>query len=491
MTQNGKPDDRDGGFKSENQQYDFQKVYTEVKDRRCKVSNIEIRGLERTKIPIVERELARVYNASTLEEIQHLLLEAHSDLAGLDTFNAIQILVDQGARGKDSCSVVAHLEEKNWVTFHSGIYAQGMEGSTELSLRLINPTGHAEQLSISTEWGARPEMKNVSSSHSLELVKPRPFGKPVVFDARLHQLAHNREIWSSYVELLRGTTATVATEDGHHAVSLEASWRRLTDPSRCASHAVMRQLGDSLKTAVRHVYRSNTFDDMQFPRKGWGVRTDSEVAGLGFDPNLLRHVKQQVSMCFALPIASAGSLTFSIDTGIILPWGSGSWTHKESAISDRFFLGGLGAGALRGFAERGVGPSENRRHLDERASRSGSSSDRDVGTHNGRDALGGDLFCSVLAAFNFPLPFETAKAMGMHGHVFINGGSIVGLAGQRKSVGDCGREFGRSFRWSAGAGVVLPTNIGRLELNVCQILAKQQNDSARRGLQFGFTPPRG
>lgn len=40
-----------------------------------------------------------------------------------------------------------------------------------------------------------------------------------------------------------------------------------------------------------------------------------------------------------------------------------------------------------------------------------------------------------------------------------------------------------------GAGVVWPTAIGKLELNVCQVLARQPHDQARVGVQFGFVPP--
>lgn len=40
-----------------------------------------------------------------------------------------------------------------------------------------------------------------------------------------------------------------------------------------------------------------------------------------------------------------------------------------------------------------------------------------------------------------------------------------------------------------GAGIVWPTKIGKLELNLCQVLARQPFDQPRVGLQFGFMPP--
>lgn len=49
---------------------------------------------------------------------------------------------------------------------------------------------------------------------------------------------------------------------------------------------------------------------------------------------------------------SAGS-----EAGVMLPWGPG-WSQRSSAISDRFFLGGVGS--LRGFRTRSVGPTDVR-----------------------------------------------------------------------------------------------------------------------------------
>lgn len=42
----------------------------------------------------------------------------------------------------------------------------------------------------------------------------------------------------------------------------------------------------------------------------------------------------------------------------MLPWGPG-WHERSTAISDRFFLGGVGS--LRGFRTRSVGPTDARR----------------------------------------------------------------------------------------------------------------------------------
>jgi hypothetical protein len=47
-------------------------------------------------------------------------------------------------------------------------------------------------------------------------------------------------------------------------------------------------------------------------------------------------------------------------------------------------------------------------------------------------------------------------------------------------------EFGSSFRWSCGAGLLVPTPVGRFEANYCVVLSSQEHDRVRRGLQLGF-----
>lgn len=95
--------------------------------------------------------------------------------------------------------------------------------------------------------------------------------------------------------------------------------------------------------------------------------------------------------------------------------------------------------------------------------------------------------CSLMAALNFPLPSDAMRAVsqrvgwlqlgctfpwscpawsgwlltnttctlllftqaGIHGHVFVNGGNLVGLSGGgRSGLRSAWRDFSTSFRWS-------------------------------------------
>ncbi|PRW61285.1 Sorting and assembly machinery component 50 [Chlorella sorokiniana] len=460
-------------------EFDFEGAFERLAGAPCRVARVMLVGLERTKEAVVHPALRRVVQGRTLEEVRDRALEAYVELMGLDIFEAVDVVLEEG-KARGTCTVIARFQEKNLLRLHAGTYVQGTEGSVETSLNLTNPLGYAEQISVGAEYGSQS-----TNVYTLAVTKPKPWGAPLLADVRLHQLGHNYGQWSSFAELLRGGSVTLTSEDARHAVSYELGWRRLTDPSRTASRAVLAQLGDKLLSAVKYVHRADTFDDPSFPTQGWGYRAESQVAGLGPDANLLRFVKQHVMGKVAFPVGNGASLTFSAEAGLLLPWGTRS-LDAPTSISDRFFLGGLGAGTLRGFAQKGAGPSEPRRPSAE----AGSSSEASPRPALRRDALGGDLMCSLMAALNFPMPSDAMRAAGIHGHVFINGGNLVGLSGGgRAGLRSAWREFSTSFRWSIGAGIVWPTRIGKLELNLCQVLAQQPFDQPRRGLQFGFVPP--
>jgi hypothetical protein len=333
-------------------------------------------------------------------------------------------------------------------------------GTVEASASLINPLGHGERFAAKVEYGTQR-----SNNFSLVYSKPRRiFGYHASGDVRVHQVFHDCERWSSYTELLRGGAAGITrlvccklrtpmspthlncvlswlcSADGRNSLSYDLAWRRLADPSRLASHAVMNQLGDQLKSAVKHIFLDSTLDNPLFPTTGQAVRMETELSGLGPDSNLLRFVKQHVTGLVAFPVGDSAALTLSGEAGIMLPWGAGALARSTS-ISDRFYLGGIGS--LRGFQTKGVGPCAPRRSGSAVQSAGDGSPRPTVPTV---DSLGGDIVLGGAAALNFQLPNEALRSAGIYGQLFINGGSLAPLAGG--PVRDSLRQFSTSFRWS-------------------------------------------
>ena len=73
---------------------DFERTYAAVKDKRLKVEQIIINGLDRTKTYIVARELeAPLEEATSLEEIKDVLLEAHEHLQALGIFDGVEVII--------------------------------------------------------------------------------------------------------------------------------------------------------------------------------------------------------------------------------------------------------------------------------------------------------------------------------------------------------------------------------------------------------------
>uniref|UniRef100_A0A453FUS1 Bacterial surface antigen (D15) domain-containing protein n=1 Tax=Aegilops tauschii subsp. strangulata TaxID=200361 RepID=A0A453FUS1_AEGTS len=133
----------------------------------------------------------------------------------------------------------------------------------------------------------------------------------------------------------------------------------------------------------------------------------------------------------------------------------------SSPVPDRFYLGGLSSpvcslgviSSLLGFKTRGVGPSEPRRSVP---------GESDAAASTGRDYLGGDLAVSAFADLSFDLPLKLFRDNGIHGHAFLCAGNLAKLSeGEFKNFSF--PEFRRTFRSSAGVGIVFPTSLFRIE----------------------------
>ncbi|CAL5228989.1 g12227 [Coccomyxa viridis] len=462
---------------------EFEKIYEEVKDKKLVATNVLLSGNERTKAVIIARELQPLQQARSLDEIKDALLEIHDSLMSLDVFDAVEIIISDSDLGRpDTCTVLINCSEKGRFRLNTGTYVTGTEGSLEFSLGLTNNLGRAEDVTITAELGSQN-----STEFSVSIAKPRLQGTSVGSQFQVAQQSRCLQQYSSYTEDTRKTAVTLYSADGTHALTYELAWRHLHDPTRRASPQVRKQLGHNLKSSLQYVYRWVTLDDPYYPTEGYGLRSSTEVAGLGWDANLLRFARQQLQAQWCCALGSGVVFSVTGGLGVTVPWGE-AWRTRSTCISDRFFLGGV-SGDLRGFQFKGVGPCDFRRPRE--------NDNEEEGERLVKDRVGGDLLLSLLAQLRFPLPVPAMQAAGMYGHVFVNTGNLVQLTSQGDASGSPHpleqglKAFGRSFRWSAGAGIVWPTTIGKLELNLCKVLKADRHDkllSTGFGLQVGFSP---
>ena len=164
----------------------------------------------------------------------------------------------------------------------------------------------------------------------------------------------------------------------------------------------------------------------------------------------------------AIPLGFANAaLNLGLSGGLIIPWGEDFCT-RPTPISDRFFVGGNASLAcemngpvmMPGFRGRGVGPMDIRRSIN---------SFRNGDEEETSDALGGDLSVTGFADLSFDLPFKILRNQNIHAHCFICAGNLVGLP-EINFPSISLKRFWSSTRLSAGAGIVIPTKLFRLEV---------------------------
>lgn len=75
-----------------------------VKDKPCVLGGLSVDGLQRTNEAVVDRELAGLKDAKTLEELKDILLTATDNLQKLDIFDVVEIRLNAGQTGDDKAS---------------------------------------------------------------------------------------------------------------------------------------------------------------------------------------------------------------------------------------------------------------------------------------------------------------------------------------------------------------------------------------------------
>ncbi|KXZ54472.1 hypothetical protein GPECTOR_4g537 [Gonium pectorale] len=434
---------------------DYAALYEQLQGAECRVEHINKRlegfggGAPRTRAALIDRELEPIQRAHTLAEVHAELEAAAARLKQLGVFSSVNMLAhEEPLDDPSACSVEVELEESNWYRVRAATYVQGGENTFEISGALVNVAGGAERVDAEINYGTE-------SSHtaSLGFSQPRIAGLPALLELRGSQLFRNNQKSSSYTEQLRGLVLALKSMDGSQALEYELGWRRLLDPSRTASRAVVSQMGDYLKSSLRYTLTLDRRDPSSggaaatLGGAGWALRSTSELAGLlppgaaagAAAGSSLRFVRQQLDAQAVVPMDDTGAVVFNVgvSAGVLVPWGEGAMS-RPTCIADRFFLGG--PSSLRGFKFK----------------------------------------------LMFQLPHPALRLLKVHGHAFVNGGNVVQLSGTDRSPRSVLSELGSTFRWSCGLGLVVPTPIGRFEANYCAVLAAAEGDRVRRGMQLGF-----
>ena len=487
--------------------FNFAESYSRTKHKPLRVNSATVHGNERTSSKVVERELRGLADINNLHDLATCLLDATNRLQALDVFHSVDILVDAGPPNRpNTCDVHVNLRERDMLAFNAGTYVQGNEVSAEGTVSLVNPLGQAEQVQLEASAGSQR-----SGTFSLAYQLPRFAGTDnSALELRAFQSLQSHQRHASFSEMQRGVSAAVHTPAAGTSVGYELSWREVsgaTGKDHACSNAVREQLGNRLKSAVFASAATpdrRAFDSMGVrPVSGTAARVTAELSGVGFWGSagaLVRHARTEAEAALSVPLPVIGpdvALTLGARTGVLLPLGG---PGETTYIVDRFYLGGAG-GPVRGFINKGCGPSDARRARVDASSEGGADgtpvSVPTGGAGAGRDSLGGDVMAMASASVAFPLPNKVLHEAGVYGHVFADVGATVPLdtsAGMPSSTGEftralagAGRSLASQPRVCVGAGIAWGMRLGRIELNYVHVPASQPFDGVKNGVQVGFS----
>lgn len=480
---------------------DFRSRFDAIRNDDCVVTSIEIRGNERTKSSLIERELRRVYEARTLEGIKDALFLANAALYEYGIFKDVAMVIDAdsaerharlGEKDVPGAKVVVNVEEKDVFNFKAGTFmSRRGEGELELATGLRNPFGYGEKFELEYVRGA-----SSSSTYSALYEQPRLAGTDVSLDARVFQSLECFKKLSSFNVTSRGMSLGL-TGDGPATMEYTLAWREINDPTRMASRAVRKQLGHSLKSSLTHVYVDDKLDRPVRPMSGYLWKLRNELAGIGLHSHAMatKFIKSEASAHAVTTLDEDKGITASLSgrLGLLLPWGSaGSGKGEDdtdddvrTSIADRFFMGGVGC--MRGFENNGCGPSDERRAGGATTAEDDASG---VSPSLKRDALGGDFVWNLTAALQMDIPGEQFQAMrdaGIHFHAFASAGTLLPLSAlSNASKSDVTRLLRQSTRASTGVGIVWPLPVGQIEINYGRVLSSASTDSVKNGFQVGI-----
>jgi len=371
--------------------------------------------------------------------------------------------------------VFLKVKEKSRLVLKSGTDLGNTEGSAYANILLRNVFGGGESVNVNASMGTRTR-----SAYSAVFATPM-LSNP---DLRLsvEGLASSTEKpWASHEEVLKGGNVkvdTITSSGSRHQFGYTGIWRQVTALAGNASPTVRNDAGDSVKSSITHTWTSDRRDNPLLPRRGYLMKTVSEIAGWGPLQGDVAFWKSEMETSGAVSIPLPGvkgdsgvSLTGGLRGGMIYPLPIGMQSESQpSRVNDRFQLGG--PTDVRGFKIAGLGPRD------------------------GPDGVGGDVYAAGSVNLLFPFP-RVGKDSPLRFQLFANGGRLLALKHQAEKGGQTSQSVSKNVystvaelanglpSLAAGCGIVYAHPVARFELNFSLPLVLRRGEEARKGLQFG------
>jgi len=396
---------------------------------RVFVERLDIVGNVRTQDRVIRREFRLVegdaFNSAKLRR-------SRQRVQNLDFFDTVKVDQLPGSAA-DKTVVKVEVEEKSTgqLSFGAGFSStNGILGDVSIVER--NFLGKGQNLGLSVTVAA------LKSEVRLAFTEPYFLGREIRTGVDVFRFSQDLQDSSSF-----DIDSTGFGLRGGYAITenLRQDWRyglrvaKISDVASDASQLIRSEIGSETTSEIGHTLTYDRRDTAVLPTKGYLIRVNNDLAGLG---GTVRHLRNKVTAVKYFPIADEWVVSVSGSGGYIIGLG------KKVDILERFYLGG---DDLRGFANRGVGP-------------------RDITTE---DSLGGEWMYSGSLQVRFPLGLP--PELGINGRAFTDFGSLGQLDPTASFVRDTG-----SVRVAAGVGISWQSPFGPLGIDAAIPIIKEDFD---------------
>ncbi len=396
---------------------------------RVFVERLDIVGNVRTQDRVIRREFRLVegdaFNSAKLRR-------SRQRVQNLDFFDTVKVDQLPGSAA-DKTVVKVEVEEKSTgqLSFGAGFSStNGILGDVSIVER--NFLGKGQNLGLSVTVAA------LKSEVRLAFTEPYFLGREIRAGVDVFRFSQDLQDSSSF-----DIDSTGFGLRGGYAITenLRQDWRyglrvaKISDVASDASQLIRSEIGSETTSEIGHTLTYDRRDTAVLPTKGYLIRVNNDLAGLG---GTVRHLRNKVTAVKYFPIADEWVVSVSGSGGYIIGLG------KKVDILERFYLGG---DDLRGFANRGVGP-------------------RDITTE---DSLGGEWMYSGSLQVRFPLGLP--PELGINGRAFTDFGSLGQLDPTASFVRDTG-----SVRVAAGVGISWQSPFGPLGIDAAIPIVKEDFD---------------
>lgn len=418
------------------------------------VEDIQIRGNVKTKDIVIRREL-EVYPAERFDGEK--LRKSRQNLENLGFFEEIRILREPGSK-RDKVDLIFEVQEAKTGYFSFGGGYSSIDafiGFVELRQRNFDYRNWSTFTGAGQDLSLKAEMGTVTSRYQLSFTNPWIFDRPVSFGFDAYRKGHDKDSGSgySYSEKITGGALRLGrrlTDRTSGRVTYRFDNVKISDVDDDASDPIKDEEGSYNLSSGELALIYDSRDSVFSPRSGIYFSNTFQLTGsfFGGDKDFSKFFSR-LSLYF--PAFNDSVLETRFRAG----WAETFSDTSKVPIYERFFAGG--AGTVRGYRERKVGPIDD----------------------NSDDPLGGEALFVANIEYTYPLiDFLKVAVFYDIGNVWDKSSNFFKSESDRKE-----------FYSSIGLGLRVNTPIGPVSVDYGWPLDLEPGETSKSG-RFHFNVSR-